>query len=84
MRLIPVMIPVSEVTVGDMLDLEGDAFADPKHDNIALEHEVAVVLEIKHKAPDCIALYCDGIACGFPPDHMVKLLGHDNEVTPCR
>lgn len=75
------LIKVSEVKVGDMLDLEGDPHADPGRDNIMLEHELATVLEIDHEGTGCTVLYCDGISCGFPPDHMVKLYFRDTGAT---
>lgn len=64
---------ISELEVGDLVDLEGDQFADPKHDNFLFECEYQVVAEIETETPDCTVVYFDGGAFGFPPQHIVEV-----------
>lgn len=68
---------IAELVPGDMVDLQGDRFADPKNNYPPFEFEYSTVMEIDRETPTCIAIYFDGFACGFPPDHQVKFAGHD-------
>ena len=73
------LIPVSEVKIGDMLDLAGDPIADPASSNVALEFELALVVEVERETPDCTLIGLEGLgAYGFPPGHQVWLAGHDD------
>lgn len=78
------MIPVSKLTRGIAVDLEGDPFADPGlkviapgvtegetlHPEFAFEYQQ--VDELVRETADCIVVYFDSFACGFPPEHLVK------------
>lgn len=64
-------VKVKHLKVGDMVDLEGDVFADPDHDHVSLEFELATVEGIDQETAHCIVIYFNGIAVGFPPDHEV-------------
>jgi hypothetical protein len=64
---------VSELRLGDMIDLEGDRYADPDSANPAFECEYAVVDYIERETSDCILIGIEGgDNFGFPPDHLVK------------
>lgn len=63
---------VADLEPGDMIDLFGDRFADPNRDpSLAFEFEYQPVYALDREADDCIAVYCDNFACGFPPDHLI-------------
>ncbi len=73
------LIPVSEVKIGDMLDLAGDTIVDPASSNVALEFELALVVEVERENLAGILIGLEGLgAYGFPPDHQVWLAGHDD------
>jgi hypothetical protein len=72
-------VKVRDIKPGDIIDLAGDQYADPNHDNVTYEYEYAVVGGVIHETPDCIVLCIEGVDhIGFPPDHLVMLAGHDN------
>ncbi len=73
------LVPAAAVKVGDMVDLEGDTYADPNRDSLAFECEYAIVFEVDRETADCVAIYFDGCAFGFPPDHLLKVEGHKEE-----
>lgn len=76
------LVAVTELEPGDLVDLEGDPFADPGH-GVDPEHdcpwqfEGAVVgdyyLETpgELETPDCFRLDYQGGACGFPTQHRL-------------
>jgi hypothetical protein len=82
----PEMIRADAVQVGDLLDLEGDPHADPeKGGGIELptnsfEFELAEVTEVVRETADCIRIGGPGFLVGFPVDHMLKRMGHDNRI----
>lgn len=70
------LVAVRDIHVGDIVDLEGDAIADPGYpDNQvpAFEFEYMVVRTRDDETPDCIALGFDTDVYGFPPDHRLML-----------
>jgi hypothetical protein len=69
---------VSELRLGDQVDLEGDKFADPRLDKPALQSEYQRVVSVERESTNCIAVAFEGFdLIGFPPDHRVK-------VAPCQ
>ena len=72
-----------DLLVGDILDLAGDLIADPDSDSPTFEFEYVTVAAIEEEAPDCIIIDIDGDASyGFPPDHELRVHGHDTEHDP--
>lgn len=69
--------PACTLSVGDMVDLEGDAFADPDCDpGSAFDCEYAVVCSVKRETDDCVAIGFEGFdLVGFPPDHLLSYAG---------
>ncbi len=75
--------------VGDRVDLEADAIADPEYhasgDPMASSHpewqfEFERVLEIERETADCIRVdFESGFSCGFPPDHLIDVDGEQDE-----
>lgn len=75
------LVPVTGLAVGDLIDLEGDPFADPHHtdpDHLCLhEFEYVLVGDLfgygpgELETPDCYRLDYEGGACGFPPEHRL-------------
>lgn len=76
---------VDALRLGQRVDLECDAIADPNaasgeadHSEFAFEFETVAAIE--RETPDCIAVtFAHGFMCGFPPDHEVVV---DGEQTP--
>ena len=69
----------ADLKPGDMIDLEGDKFADPNRDHVAFQCEYGVVAEVDRETPECVAVYVDGVdSFGFPPDHLIRWVGHDS------
>lgn len=69
---------VKDLTPGDMIDLQGDKYADPNRTNVTYEFEYALVGERQYEGDECLVLYIEGVdAIGFPPDHEVPWHGHD-------
>lgn len=65
---------VSALRVGDLVDLEGDKFADPDGKGVDYQFEYAEVYSIESESPTCIAVgFVSGPVVGFPPDHLVKV-----------
>lgn len=69
-------IRICDLRPGDLVDLQGDKFADPNGTNPRFDCEYACVHEIKKETIACICVYFDGCAFGFPPNHIVKVGGH--------
>lgn len=67
------MVRADELREGDWVDLEGDPFADPNHDKPELEYEYAKVVEYELETPECLCVYFENIAIGFPPSHTLCL-----------
>ena len=66
-------VPISELQPGDMIDLEGDIYADPKHNRVEFETEYAIVEAVEPETPACTAVWIEGVDCfGFPPEHLVE------------
>lgn len=64
---------IDELIPGDLVDLQNDKYADRRGDNIEYEFELACVAEIDRETPDCICVYFENSACGFPPGHVVTV-----------
>lgn len=64
-----------ELKEGDMVDLQGDPYADPKNDPIlAFAFEYAVVSSRTLDAPGLIAIGFEGYAViPFPVGHMLRV-----------
>lgn len=60
----------------DLLDLEGDEYADPDGDTPILEFELAVVIDTERETADCIRVDTNHGSFGFPPDHEVEVTEH--------
>lgn len=68
--------PVIELRPGDLVDLEGDAFADPEYRNPAFPFELAAVAAVERETFDCVAVAFEGFdVVGFPPSHFVQVRG---------
>ena len=67
-------IQVRQLRIGDLVDLEGDGFADPQRKHTQFESELAEVVAIENETPGCIAVSFEGFdTVGFPPDHFVRV-----------
>lgn len=68
------MIKVSDLKEGDLVDLEGDPYADPKSQRAVLKYMLAEVQSVEREALDCICVYFDFDAVGFSSDHLVRVV----------
>lgn len=65
-------VPVEELQPGDLIDLEGDPYADPGRAEIMFESEYAVVTEAPElETADCTLVHTDAGSYGFPRGHRV-------------
>ena len=71
-------VPAAALTVGDRVDLEGDAFADPDCDpGKFFAYEYAIVRSVDRETDDCVAIGFEGVdgLIGFPPGHILPYAG---------
>jgi hypothetical protein len=75
-------IRARDLRPGDLLDLEGDPYADPRGDSLSadgehfygFEYELAEVVEpVEFETPTCVVVHTDMVSCGFPPDHEINV-----------
>ena len=65
--------PATEIKVGDMIDLEGDTYADPARDHPWMESEYAIVTEVDHETSECVAIGFESFdLVGFPTHHPLR------------
>ena len=62
------------LTPGMLVDLEGDPYADPDHNNPGLQYEYAVIQHVEPETAECVAVYFDFDVVGFPLAHDVKVI----------
>lgn len=64
---------VADIREGDLIDLEGDEYADPwKRDLFTFEFARVDEIEDERPAHSCIVLHTTQGSFGFPPDHQVE------------
>jgi hypothetical protein len=73
----PTTMRVDELREGDMVDLEGDPFADPDRSEDWLHYEFAVVADTERETDECVRVDCLGVCFGAPPDHRVLVIDRD-------
>lgn len=70
-RMVPTA--VQKVKEGDIVDLEGDLFADPERDHLALAYDYQTVNAVDLETETCVVLWIEGFdAVGFPKGHCVR------------
>jgi hypothetical protein len=63
---------VKDLRPGDIFDAYGDKYADPDKDPANIyAYEYVEVHEVERETPDCVGVFGEGFACGFPPEHEV-------------
>jgi hypothetical protein len=67
------MIEARNVMTGDLLDLEGDKFADPKGDNPFYQSEFVEVYSAEAETLDCVRIDFCNLSIGFPSDHLIGI-----------
>ena len=59
---------------GDMVDLEGDVYADPLKENPSYAFIFNTVEHVEQETPDCVAVSFEGgPMVGFPINHLLKV-----------
>lgn len=67
-------VAAKDIKEGDLVDLQGDRYADPKGEHTWLEFEFVRVLDVTHEGSECIAVAFDGFnVVGFPQSHNLKV-----------
>jgi hypothetical protein len=74
-----------QVQIGDLLDFEGDKFADPNGNGLSdsghfepFEFELAYVTGVTRETDDCIRIDTDQGSYGFPVDHLIPAEVREN------
>jgi hypothetical protein len=71
-------VKVQDLREGDMVDLEGDPYADAEtdcedcqtiHDMFA--YEFSIVFSVEQETPECVAVGFDHDVVGFPTNHTL-------------
>ena len=66
-------LPAFQIRVGDMIDLENDDYADPRHEP-RMASNYWIVSNVNDEGP-CIAITFDGLdQIGFPRNHLLSLI----------
>ena len=72
-----IQIQARDLRVGDMVDLEGDKYADLLRNHPAFESELQEVCSIEREIGawgECFAVGFEGFdVVGFPPDHKLRV-----------
>lgn len=78
----PVPTPVTELTAGMRVDLEGDPFATGEA-FVSAEFEYAIVCGTERETPDCVRVDFEDLpSIGVPPGHQLPALPAAGEATP--
>jgi len=65
----------SNIQPNDLLDLEGDQYADSNDDDPILRYEHAVVTNTEQETIDCVRIDTQHGSYGFPTDHKIRVVG---------
>ncbi len=69
------MVMAKNVKVGDLVDLEGDEYADPDYDKTWMLYLFAEVTDVEQETPECVAIGFEGFdLVGFPTDHELRVM----------
>lgn len=67
-------VHASELRIGDLVDLEGNLYADPDGTSDLLRFELVEVVSVEREEPWCVAVGFEGFdVVGFPPDTLLKM-----------
>lgn len=67
-------VPVRDVRRGQLVDLEGDEFADPQLEHRRYEWELMEVCAVERETDGCIRVDFEDDSVGFPAAHELKVL----------
>ena len=69
-------LPAFQIQAGDLVDLEADPYADPRHDKVCLQCEYAEVAGAERETDGCVRIDFEGLnSVGFPPHHLITVRG---------
>lgn len=69
---------VADLSVGDLVDLEGDPYADPGKDSMSpFIYEYERVDNVERETADCIRIDFNSTSIGFPPNHLLRVVRGD-------
>jgi hypothetical protein len=67
--------PAHAIEPGDLIDLEGDPYADPHGDNPRFETEWIPVVRVERETPACVRLDLEAEdSYGFPAQHLIRVM----------
>lgn len=73
------MTRAKNVKVGDLVDLEGDEYADPGNDQPYLQDQYVEVIEVEQETPECVLIAFEGYGLvGFPTLHKLNVVDQDH------
>ena len=62
-------VRAEDIRPGDVVDLEGDRYADPNGEDVSFRHEHAIVSNVERETPECVRLDLADESYGFPVTH---------------
>ena len=69
------MINACQIVAGDMIDLEGDKYADPDRGNVSLQCQYMEAALVEQETPECTVIGFEGFdRVGFPTHHKLKVV----------
>lgn len=73
-------IKVSDLQVYDMIDLEGDQYADPMKDHPEYEFSYSGVIETEIESSTVTIVHFNNASVGFPPDYKLEWGGSSSSL----
>ena len=64
-------VRAKNIRPGDVVDLEGDPYANPDSEDVAFRYEHALVLNVERETPECVRLDLAHESYGFPVAHRL-------------
>jgi hypothetical protein len=76
-----VSVPILDVRTGDLIDLEADPYADPRHDDEDFADHLVTVLGTQAHADGSVTVrFTDERSFTFPDGHELSGWGHDDDL----
>lgn len=66
------MVTAADLKEGDMVDLEGDPYANGEDTQHIAPFELFVVRGVERETADCVRVDFDNLSVGFPPNHRLR------------
>jgi hypothetical protein len=63
----------------DVIDLEGDEYADPDREDPLFGFEYQTVIGVEQETVNCVRVDTDHDSYGFPPNHKIPVVAEVEE-----